>query len=264
MPEENSQGRRPWLDVSSLMIEVTRRCNLDCDHCLRGDAENADMNARTLDTFLRHVKRISTVTFSGGEPSLNIPLIREFYRLCDKYDIPVYSFFVATNGMANQEELTLLLLDRYAKLPDAECRANCGVALSVDLFHEGAAWRCTEAKVPSRLVTGLAFYTDQKSHEDQSDLGWILPRGRAYENGLAERTAKDAPDTRFVLERCDDGVQAETLYLSANGRLYPDCDLSYEDMDAARDCPSDCPTMSIPVTECLEDCVMALLGPDGN
>lgn len=29
--------------VSSLIIEITRRCNMACEHCLRGNAQNLDI-----------------------------------------------------------------------------------------------------------------------------------------------------------------------------------------------------------------------------
>ncbi len=35
--------------VYSLILEVTRRCNMCCAHCLRGDAEDIDMEKETVD-----------------------------------------------------------------------------------------------------------------------------------------------------------------------------------------------------------------------
>ena len=29
---------------NTVIIEVTRRCNMSCPHCLRGDAQNVDMD----------------------------------------------------------------------------------------------------------------------------------------------------------------------------------------------------------------------------
>jgi len=31
-------------ELEYLVIEVTRRCNLRCDHCLRGDPQNLDLD----------------------------------------------------------------------------------------------------------------------------------------------------------------------------------------------------------------------------
>ena len=66
------------MQVYSLILEVTRRCNMCCAHCLRGEAENIDMQKETIDKVLDLVDKIECVTFSGGEPSLNLPLIQYF------------------------------------------------------------------------------------------------------------------------------------------------------------------------------------------
>lgn len=61
--------------VSNVVIEITRRCNMCCAHCLRGDAENIDIQERYIDAFLDSFEKgacISYIVFSGGEISLNI------------------------------------------------------------------------------------------------------------------------------------------------------------------------------------------------
>ena len=40
------------------IFEVTRRCNLSCEHCLRGDAQNLDMTKETVDKVLDHIESI--------------------------------------------------------------------------------------------------------------------------------------------------------------------------------------------------------------
>lgn len=65
-----------------VVIEVTRRCNMCCAHCLRGDAEAVDIQERYIDAFLdsfANAGYISSLTFTGGEISLNIPAIYRHY-----------------------------------------------------------------------------------------------------------------------------------------------------------------------------------------
>ena len=38
--------------ANSVFIEVTRRCNMCCAHCLRGDAESIDIQEKCIDAFL--------------------------------------------------------------------------------------------------------------------------------------------------------------------------------------------------------------------
>ncbi len=70
--------------VYSLILEVTRRCNMCCAHCLRRDAEDIDMEKETVDEILNMVDEIQSVTFTGGEPSLNLPLIQYFFDKADE------------------------------------------------------------------------------------------------------------------------------------------------------------------------------------
>ena len=57
--------------VNYLAIEVTRRCNMKCNHCLRGDAQNLDISTAVLSGIAKHIHPASVI-FTGGEPSLKI------------------------------------------------------------------------------------------------------------------------------------------------------------------------------------------------
>jgi len=200
-----------------LILEVTRRCNMCCEHCLRGDAQNLDMAEETVDKLLEQVGSIATVTFSGGEPSLNVPLIRYFFKKARECGVMPYSFYVVTNGKANQLDLAAVLLEVYPEMEEPEA---CGISLSVDQYHEELD--------TSPLVKGLVFYDPQKEHQD-FDERWVLRRGRAYESGIG--TAGVTKE--FQVEGDGgDGVMVEELYVSADGSIYPDCNLSYDDMES--------------------------------
>lgn len=43
--------------VNYLAIEVTRRCNMKCNHCLRGDAQNLDISTAVLSGIASSVGR---------------------------------------------------------------------------------------------------------------------------------------------------------------------------------------------------------------
>ena len=108
------------IGVRSLILEVTRRCNMCCGHCLRGDAQDLDMQKETVDTLLEQVGSIGEVTFSGGEPSLNVPLIRYFFKKARELRVMPYSFYVVTNGKTNQMDLATALLEVYPEMEEPE------------------------------------------------------------------------------------------------------------------------------------------------
>jgi len=172
------------------------------------------------------------VTFSGGEPSLAIPVMKRFYEIARQHGTQVNSFFIATNGKTNQAKLALFALEQYAKAEDTDA---CQIALSVDPYHEPG---CDE------LVRGLAFYSDAKERRpDQLD--WELMAGNAEANGIG-RPRPTCTEFQASEPQIDGAVRTETVYLSCNGFAYPECDLSYDELDAARDDPGSCPTESVP------------------
>lgn len=217
------------LSFSSLVIEVTRRCNQQCKMCLRAKAQDADMKEEYLRAILERTRYVGTVTFTGGEPSLALPIIRRFYELAEEYDNVPSAFYIATNGLENQLELAQLCLELYDKSDEKEM---CGVSISVDDFHKSEG--------QSGILRGLAFYDDSKenfystrTHKQEPRTGrydeWVIREGLAETNGIGEPRK---PLNFYAEESYDDGVQIDLAYLSCDGRVYPDCDLSYDTMAA--------------------------------
>ena len=203
------------MQVYSLFLEVTRRCNMCCAHCLRGEAENIDMQKETIDKILDLVDKIEHVTFSGGEPSLNLPLIQYFFDRAEQKGKFPESFWLATNGKENQEELAILALKAWFKCPEKEM---CGVALSVDAYHE---------LVSEKVLTGLSFYDGSKEHPISSGSidDFVIRMGRAEENGLGHPPR--SMDNKIYVE--DDKI--DVLYVSAKGECVFNCDLPYSYID---------------------------------
>lgn len=205
--------------VNSLMIEVTRRCNMCCKHCLRGESQSLDISNETIKGIINQVDIISSVTFTGGEPTLNLEAIRYFFEEADRQGKLPSSFWLATNGKVNQLELAQILLQWYPKMDEKEC---CGVAVSEDPFHE-----INE----DNIMKGLVFYDDSKTHAAEDKLNWIINEGRAKQNGIGRRERCSditAIDVDFV---CEDYIGVDFLYVSANGNIIGDCDYSYEEID---------------------------------
>lgn len=116
------------INASSLILEVTRKCNLHCAHCLRGDAQCVDMSKSTIDKLMPMLGKVSSVTFTGGEPSLNTGIIEYFFKRFEETHSYVPSFFVATNGIGKERQLELcrILMEAYANMDegDRECCAS--------------------------------------------------------------------------------------------------------------------------------------------
>lgn len=95
--------------IQNLVLEVTRRCNMACEHCLRGDAQNMDMSKEIIDEVLKSCNGINSVTFAGGEPSLNISIIRYFFEQAEKLEnirqLALKNGYVINFRMITEEEM---------------------------------------------------------------------------------------------------------------------------------------------------------------
>ena len=86
------------LYAKQLSIEITRRCNMSCAHCMRGDAQNIDIDQHHIRNILKNFKSIQHFNITGGEPSLNTSAIRYILTQLKHYKIHVYDFYIVTNG----------------------------------------------------------------------------------------------------------------------------------------------------------------------
>ena len=68
MDNETTETKiKNWIvNLSSLYLEITRRCNLNCKHCLRGDPRDNDMSKEQIDRILDCLGFCSQI-FIGGE-----------------------------------------------------------------------------------------------------------------------------------------------------------------------------------------------------
>ena len=215
--------------IDQLVIETTKRCNMYCEHCLRGNAENMDMSAKYLDELLSRTDWIGTVVFSGGEPSLAVPVMQKFYELSEQYECIPDSFYIVTNGKENQKKLAHSCLDAFAESCEKE---TCGLSVSRDRFHE---------ETDGSIFDGLNFLTadkDLRAYEKKYP-EWMIREGRAADNGMGrEPDAYDGfsceliPHWEWKPDKDPEmNISIELLYLSCNGYLYSDCNLSYDHMD---------------------------------
>ena len=58
------------LHLKHLLLEATRKCNMACPHCMRGDAEELSMDYAVIDRIFEDVRQIDHLVLTGGEPSL--------------------------------------------------------------------------------------------------------------------------------------------------------------------------------------------------
>ncbi len=123
------------MKISQLMVEVTRKCNMKCDHCMRGPAQNISMTKEIMINFLSDIKHINLVGFTGGEPTLpdGIKAIKQFIKICKTFKITVDSFFIITNGKSWRKEIPKTV---GSLLNFCEKNNQSVVEISRDQYHD--------------------------------------------------------------------------------------------------------------------------------
>lgn len=109
--------------ISTLAIEMTRRCNLNCNFCGKGTAQNIDISKEIIDKTLDEVQDayIKSLRISGGEPLLAPEMICYLVDQIIKRHIYLNSVFIFTNGNVEpNEELKDSLIDLLVYLKKIE------------------------------------------------------------------------------------------------------------------------------------------------
>src|SRR6056297_2975705 len=86
------------MELEILILELTRRCNMACKHCLRGKQQTEDMSRKTVHDFFSQIDCIQGLTLSGGEPSIAPHVIQEVAKEITMAGVDVQNFYIVTNG----------------------------------------------------------------------------------------------------------------------------------------------------------------------
>jgi hypothetical protein len=214
------------IEFHNLVIEVTRRCNMECGHCLRGEAQDKDLDIDALIQLLNQIKHIGDITFTGGEPTLATSHIDRILSECKKREISVNNFYLATNAKKIDGYFLRVILDWWLYCDDNEISAlhwsNC-------YYHQCFG-------VPEDNIKKLsAFKFAGPKHEEEcfdfrSKYGSsLILDGRAVNVSCDGRDESISP---VEVDNYGNGpVVEELLYMTVAGILLPGCDYSYETMD---------------------------------
>ena len=220
------------IHFDNLVIEVTRKCNMHCAHCMRGDAQNIDLDEGKLSKFLSQVGYIGSITFTGGEPTLNLPAIKAVLTYCKLHEIPVMDFYIVTNGKEITSDFLNVLIDWYVYC--IECGGEpemCGVALSQDKFHDHIA-----PENVAKLRALSFFWPDDKKTRNWNAPS-IIDLGRARSITDLDKRNILRSDTIDVSDYGDHlQVTDAAITFTVNGEVLGDCDYEYENTEEIKVC----------------------------
>jgi len=221
--------------ADNFILEITRRCNMACEHCMRGAVQRVDMSSQTIWNALKDINEIGTLTITGGEPSLKPEAIREIWNVLLSRGIQVQCFYVVTNAKSTYKRIEFLeALDKlyqWCDEPDA-----CVLCVSQDQFHNS-------------LRSPNMKYFHGNEVEDYGETYWMergyfkpdqrtAPINKVISDGRAKELQWGSIEARhqepWVVDRHPDGdlrVLEKEVYISANGNVTSCCDMSYKRID---------------------------------
>ena len=142
--------RNNLINLKQIVFEVTEKCNLKCSYCGLSDLyqaydirKNRDLSfekARLMIDYLQNIWRDNTIldtvndmaiSFYGGEPLMNMPLIKEIIDYIEQLKIPgrKFHYSMTTNGV---------LLDKYM---DFLADKNFNLLISLDGDKKSHSYR---------------------------------------------------------------------------------------------------------------------------
>ena len=231
--------------IKNLMLEVTRKCNLQCEHCLRGDAQDKSMTSDVMVSLFQHISHIEMLTIGGGEPSLAIDVINNIHQCLVQANVTIGDVFLVTNG----KDLSYPLLKAFNNLYGlVENHELSGFAISNDTFHkqERGFYRhpcdyqdmidypfdlddLEDEDVELELYNLNQHDFKINEHTSEKSNNW-WPRGRAKGKSFANH--KDEPYLDCLV--LDDIKHPTTImgqmYVCYNGDVVGDMNMAYEDI----------------------------------
>lgn len=228
----------------NLTFEVTRRCNICCEHCMRGDPQNIEITKEIVDEVLDNNKIVSieNLAFSGGEPTLNEDIIVYIIDKIIDNDIDVNNISMVTNGTIYSEKIVKAFkkfnayrnrniveklkfkLSQHPELLEVALKENIDsharITFSTDQFH-GDMYRVIEKY---RLVAPELEYTFNGPMKEKD----IYKTGRSK---IGKEFTYTITPVRYFEE--PDGYHTfDYIYVTALGYYESEGMGSYKDMDA--------------------------------
>lgn len=216
------------LEIERLSIEITRRCNMKCSHCMRGNARNTDINPAYITNILKHTQNIGYLNLTGGEPSMNVEAIRFVLNNLKRRKIPVGSFHIVTNGSQTSMSDEFIEISKklyaYQQEESHPEQLDCMLEMSNDRFHDNTY----HDEVYQKLST-YPFFSNRYTNSNREGVP-LIKQGRS-------KIGYQAPVSTIGL---DDGNRVYgDVYLNVLGYLIAAGDLSYRNQQKHTICHSE-------------------------
>lgn len=175
--------KRLMADISEITFEVTQRCNLNCKYCGYGDfyckydkRVGADLSFNYAKNIIDYIFRFKkdlypqkkngpfNFSFYGGEPLLNIELIREIVNYCEAtYPQVEFTYSMTTNGT---------LLQKYSEFI-VNNDIKISVSLDGDQFNNSYRVYKNDRESFQDIINNVKFFQENHPHFYERKINFI-------------------------------------------------------------------------------------------
>ena len=229
------------LSYKELAIEVTRRCNMQCSHCMRGPAENHTISKEVVDRLFDEVSTIGTLLLTGGEPFLEPEMIDYIFDAIIKRNIPIIRISVVTNGTIRDKRIAdsfnkigKYVADNWSEtLSKKQIRQIVSISISNDSYH-----------MKDNIMETLKFYRGLLNdnciilRKNQKDITSVLYLGNAADESFVLDEGKkykyNITPYRVAFFNDDDGTSLAIdtmIQIGYDGKILIGEDSSYLQQD---------------------------------
>ena len=264
-----NQNQKSKTLIGSLAIELTRRCNLNCIFCCKGEPQNIDISKEIIDKTISEMKNIyiHQLRLSGGEPFLASNEITYLINQIIDKKIEIGSVCIFTNGTIRNSQIKsdLNRLAVYLREieSDLKCYQNyCNLFWSKDLYAFDESKKINIIVSTERhdnqkdINKTINYYTSSNIevlNQNESFVGNL--KGISIEGNALKNHAKILTNpikfdevrvinnrynyiSNFSINRENEfngynncSLIQKTISISANGNVYGGISLSYKNID---------------------------------
>lgn len=230
--------------ITTLEIIGTKKCNLACAHCMRGDAQNADISPETYDTIFDKFDVIENLNIGGGEVAVSPHVLNDLVESLEKHDTIVNEFALTTNATIASDEFiaSLMRVKQYVnksassgvslfRRPEV---SNFHIVISTDDFHieEMLKKGYTFEDFINNIIKFRQVFGDNSVELKYFSDFEVIDEGRGKNIEQTKQVKKyiQKPlSSEFAITNIDKAsVITGMLAISTDGEVLPCCNLSYD------------------------------------
>lgn len=212
-----------YIKTGMLAFEVTRRCNQNCIHCLKGNSQNIDMSKQVIDHLFRNedykIVEISHIAITGGEPTLVPDLIAYLIDTIIELNISITSHVnYLTNGLIYSDKIVASIskLMNYLKQKEKCKNVQLVFELSNDQFH----------KRPKKDILAkyaqLPFINKSLLQPGEMPSERIMNEGNARMNRIGgNKTYRDFMKEIYIITSDNEIEINNEILIASNGNIIP-------------------------------------------